>query len=954
MSGLEPLVVLGLACNILQIVGTGQKTIAFVSNVYKTGTFDNRIKEHAKTLATLSPTIGGIHPPISVSHDEQQLIESANKCQTICKDILREIEKLEKGVAKKSKASTAALTMKVIGKKLTGNWKLDDLEKQLQEAKDLVQLSLVDRTYSRVRTMHIDLSILPHDLRSFIGKWEDGERESSKLVSVEATGIKEHVTEAVNRAQAAQEARVLERKQTERRQKLLRSLKYNGMNERRNDHHVHHPSTLKTIWNDDLDTELWGTFRNWLRSQDQVFWISGKPGSGKTTLMKFLVSRPQTREWLRIWNSDVIVVSHFIWLLGPEPMQRNLKGVFCSVIHQVLTAKPTIADHILGASDAVSLKENPTDWSLEELQNAWSAMMKEDSIPVCLFLDGLDEIDPEDGTGALLDILKDNFQPFPHVKLCMASRPEPLLRTRLDQAKYPSLALHDVNRQDITRFVESALILQGERREFLKGLLIEKARGVFLWTHLVLRNVNRALELSQEFDEVWRYIDSLPEGLEDLYKSMWARMSKDERQVNSMKVALYFRLLIQAQKDWEPFRPDGIQASLSVLQLALAVAPLRLEILKSRNPSELSNQAYIKCEKTTFDIVNSCAGFLDVTTLSSNSEDNWSYHFFAGRKVVFGEQRTKVDFVHRSAVDFLVDTPEGRAILDENRTTFSAQQLDTAMWSTFTGHFWITEYLTYSTVTRLANLIIDAGVDITERCYVTDSFGLDYDQEMLAGSLEYLLQSLFRLIGWFSKDGRQKPPPFVPCLYGEALDLIGAMIKAGTNVSGSVILALQVREDNFPFIKFYPNSFSTTWVEVPMKGIIRATANCLLLDCRMRSPDTTRDVREACTSLATLLEETDRFLEPDLVDLIENHHSDHTERDLVLEEGKQLARLARDILHLDTAGESASLEEEAYEIFGQRRYLSYEDYSKRIAWVRTYVDAGAFWKAVDGWETHDC
>ena len=146
MSGLEPLVVLGLACNILQIVGTGQKTIKFVSNVYKTGTFDDRIKEHAATLKALSPTIGGIHPPITVSHDEQQLLESANKCQTICQDIIRKIEKLEKGIGKNSKASMPAVTMKFMWKKLTGNWKLDDLEKQLQEAKDLVQLSLVDRT----------------------------------------------------------------------------------------------------------------------------------------------------------------------------------------------------------------------------------------------------------------------------------------------------------------------------------------------------------------------------------------------------------------------------------------------------------------------------------------------------------------------------------------------------------------------------------------------------------------------------------------------------------------------------------------------------------------------------------------------------------------------------------------------------------------------------------------
>ena len=915
--------------------------------------------------------------------------------------------------------------------------------------------------------MHTDLSGLPHDLRSFIEKWGDGKRELTDLVSFEATTIKEHVTAAVNRAQAAQEARVLKHKQDERCQKLLRSLKYNGMNERRNDHHVHHPSTLQTIWDDDLDAELWGTFRDWLRSDEQVFWVSGKPGSGKTTMMKFFVSEPETQERLRFWNPDVIVVSHFIWLLGPEPMQRNLKGVFCSVIHQVLIAKPAIADYILGASDAVSLRENPTDWSLEELQGVWSAMMKNHSIPVCLFLDGLDEIDPKDGTGALLDILKDNFQPFPHVRLCMASRPEPMLRTRLGKAKYPSLALHDVNHREISRFVKSTLKCEGEVKHELEFQLIRKAHGVFLWIHLVLRNVNRALELGQEFDEVRQYINNLPEGLVDLYKSMWARMSKDERQVNSQKVALYFRLIIQARNDYLCFNTStGIPAWLSVLQLALAVTPLRLAVLKSRNPSELSNQASIECEKITSDITNSCAGFLDVTILRPDSGNNWSSVRFARRQVAVAEQRTKVDFVHRSAVDFLVDTPEGRVILDQDRTASSRLQLDilesrlasllleaqpcfpeipiglqkyflrnrfvgpklasicflsavhdmlgfemhqdvedllqacerlsnvpgdiperdtvellrldffsaaarlghmeythravldnrvpkSSMVSVLANLLVSGRILASPIATRLANLIIDAGVDIKERCYATHGFDSRFlPLPILAGPLEHLLLSLFRLIGDFAHP-KQKRPFLVPCLYGDALDLIGTMIKAGTDVNGTVIFALRIREDNFPVLDLHYDKYrAQVWIEVPMKSIIRFTANCLLLDCHMRSPDTTRDVREACISLATLLEDADRFLEPELVHLIESHHSDREERDLVSQEGEQLARLARNILHLDTQGDSASLQHQVHDIIKRRRNMAYEDYSKRLVWIesdtQTYNDA--FWKAVEGWQ----
>jgi ABC-type lipoprotein export system ATPase subunit len=30
----------------------------------------------------------------------------------------------------------------------------------------------------------------------------------------------------------------------------------------------------------------------WLSSHDSLFWITGKPGSGKSTLMKFLAAHP--------------------------------------------------------------------------------------------------------------------------------------------------------------------------------------------------------------------------------------------------------------------------------------------------------------------------------------------------------------------------------------------------------------------------------------------------------------------------------------------------------------------------------------------------------------------------------------------------------------------------------------------------------------------------------------
>lgn len=134
----------------------------------------------------------------------------------------------------------------------------------------------------------------------------------------------------------------------EARRERLRSLKFDRMNERRNHVAASHPKTFGWVLRDgsdgdevekshgdDLDGAFddpsddvsdtsesgsyssggspehngskdemppagpsWDSFCDWLRSTEPVYWVSGKPGSGKTTLMKYLLDHPRTRSFL--------------------------------------------------------------------------------------------------------------------------------------------------------------------------------------------------------------------------------------------------------------------------------------------------------------------------------------------------------------------------------------------------------------------------------------------------------------------------------------------------------------------------------------------------------------------------------------------------------------------------------------------------------------------------------
>ena len=61
-----------------------------------------------------------------------------------------------------------------------------------------------------------------------------------------------------------------------------------------------------------------GSLTTWLQSSNDIFVIVGKPGAGKSTLMKFIATHSRTTSILQANNSDkaAIVLFHGFWLAG--------------------------------------------------------------------------------------------------------------------------------------------------------------------------------------------------------------------------------------------------------------------------------------------------------------------------------------------------------------------------------------------------------------------------------------------------------------------------------------------------------------------------------------------------------------------------------------------------------------------------------------------------------------
>lgn len=98
-----------------------------------------------------------------------------------------------------------------------------------------------------------------------------------------------------------QEQKLAEKQQRERhvQHSLLQSLSFDTMKHRSETIAEAHQETFEWIFSDS-EFRPWSNFREWLQSDNGLYWLSGKAGSGKSTLMKYIVGHEETKTLCRM------------------------------------------------------------------------------------------------------------------------------------------------------------------------------------------------------------------------------------------------------------------------------------------------------------------------------------------------------------------------------------------------------------------------------------------------------------------------------------------------------------------------------------------------------------------------------------------------------------------------------------------------------------------------------
>ncbi|KAF5236292.1 hypothetical protein FAUST_6640 [Fusarium austroamericanum] len=405
---------------------------------------------------------------------------------------------------------------------------------------------------------------------------------------------------------------------------------------------------------EDRSTPEKTVFARWLGSEPQMFWISGKPASGKSTLMKFIATSPDTKKELARWRPNVNIISHYFWKAG-SVMERSLKGFFLSLTHQVLLESVELSQRMWEDMPEVRHKWSHADWDLQQLETTLVWVLETAAEPFLLIIDGVDEcedLEKQLSTLPRRPNILDLLSQVKDVKMCVSSREEYTFINYFDGVE--RLQLHELTRHDIDQFADTRLggltFSKPEDRSKLLHSITTRASGVFLWVALVVDSVARAARLDNNIEGLIERVDHMPKDLIDLVREMWER-SGDDGELPSYKATAsrYFKLAHDVD--------DYALYHNSVLDFAVAADKGGLEFILDQDRIWDFDEMERLCLKTKKEIRILCHGLLEV------ADQNFLAYPTSVLELNKFYRTMQVRFAHRCVIDFLDDTVSGAALL---------------------------------------------------------------------------------------------------------------------------------------------------------------------------------------------------------------------------------------------------------------------------------------------------
>ncbi|OAL53429.1 hypothetical protein IQ07DRAFT_360507 [Pyrenochaeta sp. DS3sAY3a] len=398
---------------------------------------------------------------------------------------------------------------------------------------------------------------------------------------------------------------------------ILNKLRFRNIDDRRESIPLAHKKTLRWALEPPKEEFSWDDLSMWLRSGSGIFWVVGKAGSGKSTLMKYLYLSDSTRTLLSKWaRKERYFICNFFFMNLGTVEQKSQEGLSRTLLYQILSANrgliPEVLPHMWKEIYETEHKNGPDDINLPsqaETRRAFSLISSsnEGIGRFCFFIDGLDEFigDYRDSIAFIKDLAANE-----HIKVIVSSRPIPDCVEAFKDL--PKLRLEDLNRDDISLYVNDNI----SSHEYMRKLMcrspeecekiikdiIDKSSGVFLWVVLACRSLLSGFADYDNISELRRCVDELPPELEEMFQHMLGKIKPRHMEQGARLLRICYT---HQTAPWPNASLDIYAVGLALIQ-DYNTSPVRIEYL----PDEYK---YDLCKALEGRLRSRCGGLLEVS-----------------------------------------------------------------------------------------------------------------------------------------------------------------------------------------------------------------------------------------------------------------------------------------------------------------------------------------------------
>ena len=284
-----------------------------------------------------------------------------------------------------------------------------------------------------------------------------------------------------------------------------------------------------------------------------------------------------------------------------------------------------------------------------------------------MFIDGLDEFEGQEDT--VIKMIGDLAEQT-YVKICVSSRP--LLafeeafsekpRLRLQHLTYGSMIEYGIAKlsEPIEKYV-SLNLCERYQAEVLVDKIVERAHGVFLWAIIATRDVYDGLRGMASINELAQTLETLPSEIESLFMLMLHRIKPAFKR----DAAYFLHVAMYSYEYQRNVEIDLCRLHFSHSQRDFKDRPAHYEDIAN---SEL----IIACRTLEIRLLSHTAGLLELTPKEN------AQRIYGKRKDHDPILSMKLNFLHRTARDFLLRNDEAKSFLARNGSSEAQVRLSIA------------------------------------------------------------------------------------------------------------------------------------------------------------------------------------------------------------------------------------------------------------------------------------